>query len=165
MMIRGRSEGRSRNPAYDVDRFSADLLGFVIPSPLSTAWHALTGPAYRHLARSTSNVEIVTFLGVVPLALAAVALRSGGRTVERSRGWRWCSPCWRLARSYTYGERRSCRRLTELMPYTWLARLPYGDIPRVPARFVVMASAALASGTALQFFAAEEPAARHRRRR
>jgi len=34
-------------------------------------------------------------------------------------------------------------RLTGLMPYTWLSRLPYGDIPRVPARFVVMSSAAL----------------------
>jgi hypothetical protein len=34
MLVLGRTAGRTANPAYDVDRFSADLLAFVVPSPL-----------------------------------------------------------------------------------------------------------------------------------
>jgi hypothetical protein len=35
MLARGLSEGQSPNPAFDAERFSTDLLGFVVPSPLA----------------------------------------------------------------------------------------------------------------------------------
>ncbi|HEY7170210.1 MAG TPA: hypothetical protein VH417_05135 [Vicinamibacterales bacterium] len=161
-LIRGRAEGRTPNPGYDADRFSADLLGFVIPSPLSTVWRGVTAPAYRHLTRANSELEIVTFLGVVPLVLTAVAFGSGGRTV---RTFAWMAIVFSVLAlgpiAHVWGA-PLLPQFTRLMPYAWLARLPYGDIPRVPARFVVMASAALAvlsaigaltiAGTSTRFF-------------
>jgi hypothetical protein len=144
MMIRGLSEGRSPNPGYDADRFSADLLGVVIPSPLSSVWRAVVEPAYRHVMRPNSNVEIVTFLGVVPVVLTAVALGSGGRTARKFASMAVVFCVLALGPVMHVWGTPVLAGQTKLMPYTWLSRLPYGDIPRVPARFVVMASAALA---------------------
>src|SRR5262245_23447139 len=44
---------------------------------------------------------------------------------------------------------RAVPLLSWLMPYRWFSHLPYGDIPRVPSRFVVMAILCLSVVTAV----------------
>jgi hypothetical protein len=94
--------------------------------------------------RPNSNVEIVTFVGVVPIVLTTIALASGGRTVWKFALMAVAFAALALGPVIHVWGMPVLPRLTRLMPYTWLSRLPYGDIPRVPARFVVMVGAALA---------------------
>jgi hypothetical protein len=145
MLSRGVLEGRTSNPAYDVDRFSGDLLGFVVPSLLHPLWGRAVEPVYRAIARNDSRLESVIYLGFVPLLLAAVAMRRIG-----ARAWRfWLAGCalfavLSLGPVLHVGGAALAPALSPLMPYTLFSHLPYGDIPRVPGRFVVMTTLCLA---------------------
>src|SRR5262249_31650317 len=75
MLVIGRSEGRSMNPAYDIDRFSVDVLAFIVPSPLHPLWRRVVDPIYAVITRHGSNAEIVVFAGFVPLLLGVVGLK------------------------------------------------------------------------------------------
>jgi hypothetical protein len=145
MLSRGVHEGRTSNPAYDVDRFSADLLAFVVPSTLHPWWGGAVQPAYRAMARNESRLEAVMYLGVVPVLLAGVGLKRIGVRV-----WAfWLAggalfTVLALGPVPHVGGHAIAPRLSALMPYTLFSRLPYGDIPRVPGRFVVMTTLCLA---------------------
>ena len=145
MLSRGVLEGRTANPGYDVDRFSADLLAFVVPSPLHPVWGRVVQPAYGAMARNESGLEAVMYLGLAPVLLAVAALRSAGVRV-----WAfWLAGCalfivLALGPVLHVGGRAIAPALSALMPYTLFSHLPYGDIPRVPGRFVVMATLCLA---------------------
>jgi hypothetical protein len=144
LLSRGVREGRTSNPAYDIDRFSGDLLALVVPSPLHPIWGEVVAPAYRLIARNGSGFESVMFLGVVPVLMAAVAVRRYGM-----RAWMFWLGGSALFTALALGPvphiggQPMAPALSVLMPYTWLSRLPYGDIPRVPARFVVMSTLCL----------------------
>jgi hypothetical protein len=144
LLSRGVREGRTSNPAYDIDRFSGDLLALAVPSPLHPIWGEAVAPAYRVIARNGSGLESVMYLGVVPVLLAAVAVRRYGL-----RAWMFWLGGWALFTALALGPvahvggQPVAAALKMLMPYTWLSRLPYGDIPRVPARFVVMSTLCL----------------------
>jgi hypothetical protein len=139
MLSRGVREGRTSNPAYDIDRFSADLLAFVVPSPLHPLWGAIVAPVYRVMARNGSGIESVMYLGIVPLLLAALVVRKNGVRV-----WMFWLGGLALFTALALGPvlhisgHTVAPGLSVLMPYGWFSRLPYGDIPRVPGRFVVM---------------------------
>ena len=149
MLSRGRLEGRAPNPAYDVARFSGDLLAYVVPSPLHPLWGGWTAPAYRLMDRAGSSLESVMFLGYVPLALALVAL--GTRRTRPTAFWFAASAAFALLALgpvlHVAGHAVP-RPFSLLMPYRWLAILPYGDIPRVPSRLVVMTMLCLSVITA-----------------
>jgi hypothetical protein len=133
MVTMGVTQGRTPNPSYDIDRYSGDLLGFVLPPPWSpVAVRSLNAMTTRH----DSGYETVMFLGFVPLLLAAVGLIS-----RRIRGF-WLAAMMIFAAlalgPLIHVVGRPFPMPSMLTPYEWLAGLPYGDIPRVPARFVVM---------------------------
>jgi len=142
MLTRGRLEGHTSNPAYDIDRFSADLLAFVVPSPLHPLSGRIVATVYRAVARNGSGIESIVFLGYVPLVLAAVAV------IERRRTWTfWLAGC-ALFTALALGPAvhaggRPLAALSAITPYRVFLRLPYGDIPRVPARFAVMTTMCL----------------------
>lgn len=144
MLPRGVLEGRTSNPAYDIDRFSADLLAFVVPSTLHPVWGRIVAPAYRVMARHGSALESVMYLGVAPLLLAVAAVKTIG-----ARAWGfWLGGCalftvLALGPVPHVGGKTIAPGLSMLMPYGLFSRLPYGDIPRVPARFVVMTTLCL----------------------
>lgn len=139
MLILGQSAGRVPNPAYDIDRFSTDLLAFVIPSPLPPVWRQVVGPLNRLIIRPESNVEVVSFLGYVPLVLAIV----GVKRCRSTRAFWLVGVLWFCALALGpvvhVAGRPIASALSVFMPYRLISYLPYGDIPRVPVRFVVMA--------------------------
>jgi len=144
MLSLGRTEGRTSNPAYDIDRFSADVLAFVVPSPLHPLWGRVVEPAYRVIARGGSGLEAVMFLGYVPLLLALAGVKA-----FRARTWRfWVAGCvlfsvLALGPIVHVAGRAVAPGFSRATPYRLFARLPYGDIPRVPGRFVVMTTLCL----------------------
>ena len=138
MLVRARSEGRVSNPAFDVRRFSTDLAAFVVPSPLSALGRTLPADVHETIIRRDSNIEIVTYLGLIALILAVVGCRV--RLVPTGF---WLLS-FALFLSLTLGPvphvmGRAMPIFSALMPYNLLSVLPYGDIPRVPSRYVVMA--------------------------
>jgi hypothetical protein len=142
MLAQGATAGRAPNPAYDVDRFSADLVSFVVPSPLHPLWKPIVVPVFQTFVRN-GNIEAVTFLGFVPLVFAAIALR-------RSLGTAWALGGTGFAVLALGPTLHVLGHVVPfvpawLMPYTWMSSLPYGDIPRVPARFVVMTMLCMSS--------------------
>ncbi len=155
MLVLGRSAGRTANPAYDVDRFSADLLAFVVPSPLHPLWGGLVAPVYQSISRNDSGVEGVVFLGVVPMLLAVAGIR---RYPAMRTSWLIAAAVFAaLAAGPTLHVAGRAVSIVPsfLMPYGLLARMPYGDIPRVPARFAVMTTlclSILAAAGALAIF-------------
>jgi hypothetical protein len=132
------TESRAMNPSFDVDRFSTDIVAFVIPSVLHPLWSRFVTSIYRVIMRPGSNVEIVAFLGFLPLTLGLIG-------AVRSRAMRkfWL-PLMLLFAVLALGPvahfagKAVLPQISSIMPYGLLARLPYGDIPRVPARYVVM---------------------------
>jgi hypothetical protein len=140
MMSLGTSEGRSLNPAYDIDRFSADLLSFVLPSPAHSLWRPLVDPLHRAIMRPGNSIEVVTFLGFIPMALSIYGLKQYPST---RRFWLPLTLMFgvlALGPVVYVAGRAVAPQLSAVMPYRLLSRLPYGDIPRVPARFAVMVS-------------------------
>ena len=142
MLALGRTAGRVPNPQYDVDRFSTDLVAFAVPSFLHPLWGSALAPTYRVIARGAGGVEAIAFLGYVPLLLAGVGV--AGRWRAR---WFWVA-AFALFSALALGPvlhigGRTVHGLSWLMPYRLVGYLPYGDIPRVPARFVVMGTLCL----------------------
>jgi hypothetical protein len=93
---------------------------------------------YKSMFGKGAGFEHVAFLGYVPLLLACVAIRA--RAALRTF---WLIALLLFA-SLALGPvahvgGHAIASLSPAMPYQLFARLPYGDIPRVPARFVVMA--------------------------
>jgi hypothetical protein len=150
MLALGRTQGRTPNPGYDVDRFSADGLAFVMPSSLHPLWGRSVAPVYDIIARNGAGLEAIVFLGGVALLLAICGLKRMHRRV-----WTfWLVGCLvfgalALGPVLHLGGSALAPSLSALMPYRLFARLPYGDIPRVPARFVVMAMLCLSVLAAL----------------
>jgi hypothetical protein len=151
MLVLGRTEGRAVNPAYDIDRFSTDLLAFVTPSPLQPLWRPIVEPAYRRLVRPGGNSEVIAFLGFAPLILAGIGLAKR----QAMRGlWLFLALAFALLAlgPILYVAGTAAPLISYAMPYRLFALLPYGDIPRVPARYVVMTTLCLsviaASGAA-----------------
>jgi hypothetical protein len=138
MLMVGRTEGRSVNPSSDVDRFSADLLAFIVPSPIHPIWQDIVAPIYQTITRPGGNLEIVAFVGFVPLLLGIAGLWQS-RTMRTF----WL-PLTMLFAALALGPvvyiagRSILPQMSFLMPYRLLTLMPYGDIPRVPARFVIM---------------------------
>lgn len=150
MLIRGWTEGRTPNSAYDVDRFSSDLMAFVVPSPLHSLWGETVAPLYGSLARADAGVETVSFLGYVPLVFAIIGFAT---CAAARRVWLVVTLVFTaLALGpvlHVAGRAFLVAGLPVTWPYRALAALPYGDIPRVPSRFVVMITLCLSVAAAL----------------
>jgi hypothetical protein len=89
--------------------------------------------------RSGSNLELVAFVGFVPLILGFI----GVKRCKPIR-WFWLSlvivfGLLALGPVIHFAGRAVLSPISFLMPYRLLALLPYGDIPRVPSRYSVMA--------------------------
>ena len=145
MLVKGMTAGRTSNPFYDAERFSTDVVAFAIPSPIPRLWSAVTAPIYRHIMRPNSNSEIIGFLGFVPLFLALCALGSRNRDIVRRWGvFALAFAVLALGPVIHVWGAAVLPALRPVMPYSLISRLPYGNIPRVPGRFVVLTMAAIA---------------------
>lgn len=133
----GSDAGRTPDPAYDIDRFSGDLASFAIPSPLPRWSQGLAARARPLVARPGTSTEGLLFLGVLPVLLAVFGL-----TRRSARGF-WLVGFLTFSAlalgPVLYVAGRPVPLFSKLMPYRLLLQLPFGDVPRVPARFVVMA--------------------------
>ena len=143
MVSLARTEGRTIDPAYDIDRFSTDLLAFVTPSFMHPVWGDVVAPWYVRFARSNSGIESVAFLGYVALILAGVGAFSS-RVARRFWLVAFIGFCTLALGPVAYFNGRPVTPPWLPMPYQWLTLSPFGDLPRVPARFVVMAYMSLA---------------------
>ena len=65
--------------------FSTDALGFVSPSPFGPLDDAGLTPAYSRRVLGTNSAEGSAYLGLIPLALAVIAL------VRRRGAWVWAA--------------------------------------------------------------------------
>jgi hypothetical protein len=143
MIVLGSTEGRTLDPMSDAIRFSPDLLAYLLPSYLHPIWGRSVEVIYRLLGRESGGIERIAFLGFVPGALALTAIAAGGNSSLR----RW-SMIFIVYAALALGPvlhiaGHEVPLISRLMPYRLLMHLPYGDIPRVPSRFVSMASLAL----------------------
>ena len=137
MLRLGQTAGRSANPLADSERFSADALSFVVPSPLHSLWGGVAKRIATSLHSRATTLETVVFIGYLPLALAAVGVRRGSR--ERTFWAIAAVAFFALALGpMLYIGGRAVPAISRVMPYRLVTALPYGDIPRVPARFAVM---------------------------
>ena len=143
LLMRGRTEGRVLDPAADVERFSTDVMALVTPSPLSWIGASFARSLHESLERAGTNLELVAFLGFTALALAV------GTLMRRSGP----SLLWLLTLvvfvAFALGPvphvgGQPFTSWAGVMPYNALLNLPYGDLPRVPGRFIVVAHLALA---------------------
>jgi hypothetical protein len=135
-MLTRSAEGRVLDPAADAVRFSADVLAFVTPSPEHPWWGGMARHLQNAIQPSGFTIENVVYVGIVPLWLAALArdprpARRFWTVVALVFGVLALGPTLRVG-GYTVPI------VSGVMPYRWLARLPYGEIPRVPARFAVL---------------------------
>jgi hypothetical protein len=137
MLMLGRPEGQTIELPVAADAYSADVLAFFIPSLV----HPLAGPhltrLYASMFGTAASSEHVVFLGYVPIILAAVAVRRLG--MRRQIFWIVSFLLFLLLAlgPVAHIGGRVVPLLSRLMPYHAVWRLPYGDTPRVPARFVV----------------------------
>jgi hypothetical protein len=103
----------------------------------------MVAPAYRAIARNNSSFEAVMYLGVVPVWLAVMAVRRSG-----ARAWMFWLGGFALFSTLALGPvlhigGHAVAPGLLVMPYRLLSQLPYGHIPRVPARFVVLSTLCL----------------------
>jgi hypothetical protein len=142
MLDLGRRMGGVPDIADDVRRYSADLLAFVVPTPLHSLWGKAIGGFYPLLEGDKGNLaESAAYLGIAPLLLVAAGLRTA----------------WRAQRFWLVGfalftvlalgpELRVGGHVVGIggrplpLPYTLLMRLPYGELAHAPSRFAVMSA-------------------------
>jgi len=132
----------SGNPG-DSAYFSADLLAFVLPS--TVRWGESRDPAFETREfQGVGGIEGTAYLGLVPLALAAAA-------VFAKRPTRPFGPSFWLVSVGLFALLALGPRLhvagTDTgvpLPYALLQQVPYLGATRVPARFAVMVSLAVA---------------------
>jgi len=120
------------------ERLSADLLSFVVPSPLHPWWGSATerlgGLATAPLA------ERAIFLGFLPLGLAALGCRLGGR-----RAIFWALAALVFALLALGPTLQIAGRTVGLpLPYRLLQQLPGVNVSRGPARFALLVTLCLA---------------------
>jgi len=144
MLVAGRSSGRVPDPAGDAVRFSADLLAFIVPSPLHPVWGLWMAPV-NELLTPSSRAESVVFLGSIPLLLGAWAIAS---IWARRRFWLVAFGLFTLLALgpvlQVAGEPARVAGGQFALPYQLLQQLPYLDISRVPSRLTVMSTLCLA---------------------
>lgn len=120
------------------ERLSADLLSFVVPSPLHPWW----GRAAERLGGlATAPVaERAIFLGFLPLGLAALGCRLGGR-----RAIFWALAALAFALLALGPTLQIAGRTTGLpLPYRLLQGIPGVNVSRGPARFALLVTLCLA---------------------
>src|SRR5207247_1596836 len=132
------TEGRTMNPAYDIDRFSTDVLAFVVPSPLHSLWRYIVTPVYHLMMRPGSSTEIVAFAGFVPLVLGFIGVKKCGTVRKFWLPLTIVFGVLALGPVVHIAVRVIMPQISFLMPYRLLTLVPYGEIPRVPARYLVM---------------------------
>jgi hypothetical protein len=128
-------------------RYSADLLGFVAPSPF-TPWAAVIAPAFSRAVLGTNSFEGSAYLGVVAVVLAALALlkrrRTAGVWLAIALGCMVFSlgPLLKWQDQpviYTLGEYRS----NIVLPWALFQNLPLVSATRTPGRFNITTGLAL----------------------
>ncbi len=139
-----RETAATRPAVFGPERFSADLISFVIPSPLHAWWG---GQAERIGGRAVAPpVERAVFLGYLPLALAAYA---AWRDRRRAAFWAVAAlvfavlalgPSLQIAGRTRFGAAGWAPPL----PYALLQRAPGINVSRVPGRFAVLVTLCLA---------------------
>ncbi len=124
--------------------YGADLAAFFIPSPLHPLWGDLFRPWSEPLAEG-NTAEGIVYLGLVPLALAAVGLWK-----ERKAGKVWAATAGLFALLSLGPYLKVLNQFTGVpLPYLWLHPLPIIRFTRVPSRYVVVTQLALAILAAL----------------
>jgi hypothetical protein len=129
--------------------FSADLLGFVTPSPL---WGPGIVPELPHPDKSPiGGWENTVFLGIVPLILASLALFAIRRSPHRVVFWAMVFLFFAMLAlgPYLYvGNTKSLSLLgasfTVPLPYQIYDQLPLVSVARIPARMIVFGLVGLA---------------------
>jgi hypothetical protein len=140
---------QARNPdvrmsvAYAV-QLGADPLAYVTPGPLHPLWGRWTMPLYRRY--SVGNLEEgVLYLGIIPLALALYGARRrwAGRGLWLTTGL-VCAALSLGPVLHWAGEIVTVNGSRIFMPYALLHLIPLMDIARVPARFGLLVTLAVA---------------------
>jgi hypothetical protein len=136
--------------------FSADLLGIVAPSPVNPVLGRLgIVPPYAHRVAPDDwrIAELLTYAGLMPLALGALAAIKRRRQVA---AWMLVAvlaavlslgPALKVngeVVSFTTGEVDGSREITVALPYALLAHLPLLSLNRAPARINTTLMLALA---------------------
>jgi hypothetical protein len=134
-----RDTATDRPSVLGAESFSADLLSFFVPSPLQSWWGAWA-ERVGGLAVAPA-VERGVFLGVVPLLLALCGL---GLARRRAAFWGlFASLCFLLALGPVLQIAGHPFGLIPL-PYRLLQIIPGVNVSRVPARFALLVTLALA---------------------
>jgi hypothetical protein len=155
-----RDTAATRVTVFGPDRFSADLLSLVVPSPLQAWWGSA---AERIGGKATAPlVERAVFLGFLPLALAGVGLWLGRR---RATFWAVAALLFAVL---ALGPTLQIAGQTPggiPLPYRLLERIPGVNVSRVPARFALLVTLCLAvlSGLGLVGLAGRFPRLRRPR--
>jgi hypothetical protein len=138
MLVLGPEAGRVPDPRGDTARFSADLVGFVTPSSLHPVWGEWVRPFSERLAGDGNVVESTVYLGGAALLLAGVAFVLARRD-RGALGWWWCALLVFACLALGPALRVAGATVGLPLPAALFAHVPFADIPRVPARFVVVA--------------------------
>lgn len=119
--------------------FSTDALGFVSPSPFGPLDDAGLTPDYSRRVLGTNSAEGSAYLGVIPLALVAIAL------VRRRGAWVWAALALgamilSLGPLLKWQDEPVTLRIEDYetyipLPWAFLENLPVFDATRTPGRF------------------------------
>ena len=133
-----------RTSAKDTERYSADLLAFVLPSASHPLFGSVVAPIYDNFSARGNPAEMTVFLGWTALILAAWRLRSG-RRVDVSM-WAMLA-LFGLVLSLGPVLRVNGQALLPL-PYVLLMKLPLFGALRAPSRasITVMLSISVLAG-------------------
>jgi hypothetical protein len=129
----------TRPAVLGAENFSADLLSFVVPSPLQSWWGAW---AERLGGRANApSVERAVFLGFLPLILAAVGvwLRRGPTLI-----WALGTLLFTLLALGPILQIAGQGYAAVPLPYRLLQQIPGVNLSRVPARFALLTTLCLA---------------------
>ena len=157
-----RDTAATRPAVPGAELFSADLVSFVVPSPLQARWGAA---AERIGGRAVAvPVERAIFLGFGPLALAACGLWFGRR---RAAFWAVAAIAFAALALGPTLQIAGQSYANPPLPYRLLQHLPVANVFRVPARFALLVTLCLAvlTGLGLVGLARRFPALTTRRAR
>lgn len=135
--LRDTAETRPEVPGPET--FSADLISFVVPSPLQAWW----GTAAERIGdRAIAEpVERAIFLGFAPLALALIGLWFGRR---RAAFWAVAAAAFALLALGPVLQVAGNSFAAIPLPYRLLGQVPLANVFRVPARFGLLVTLCLA---------------------
>ena len=134
-----RDTAATRPSVPGAEFFSADLVSFVVPSPLQAWWGAAGEKIGGRAVAAT--VERAIFLGFAPLALAALGLWLG-----RRRAAFWAVAAVAFAATALGPTLQVLGRPYGAvpLPYRLLQQVPVANVFRVPARFGLLVTLCLA---------------------